>query len=123
MCFVYIYSTLYSWSCAEKSYCLLCLSYPQATFASKIEKSNGDLSVTREIDGGLETIKVKVPAVLTSDLRLNEPRYATLPNIMVGFKSIHVCISHISSYYFEVEIEPLSAKPKFIGINQKNNYI
>jgi electron transfer flavoprotein beta subunit len=58
--------------------------YLQATFASKVEKSNGDLVVTREIDGGLETIKVKTPAVLTADLRLNEPRYATLPNIMVG---------------------------------------
>lgn len=62
------------------------LDWPQATFASKIEKSNGDLSVMREIDGGLETIKVKVPAVLTSDLRLNEPRYATLPNIMKAKK-------------------------------------
>lgn len=56
----------------------------QATFASKVEKTNGDLVVTREIDGGLETIKVKLPAVVTTDLRLNEPRYATLPNIMVG---------------------------------------
>lgn len=56
----------------------------QATFASKIEKNNGDLTVVREIDGGLETIKVKLPTVLTADLRLNEPRYATLPNIMVS---------------------------------------
>lgn len=60
---------------------LLC---SQATFASKVEKTNGELSVTREIDGGLENIKVTIPAVLTADLRLNEPRYATLPNIMVG---------------------------------------
>lgn len=60
--------------------------HQQATFASKVEKSNGDLIVTREIDGGLETIKVKAPAILTADLRLNEPRYATLPNIMVGTK-------------------------------------
>ena len=58
----------------------------QATFASKVEKTNGDLMVTREIDGGLETIKVQIPAVLTADLRLNEPRYATLPNIMVSWK-------------------------------------
>ncbi|XP_061184680.1 electron transfer flavoprotein subunit beta-like [Saccostrea echinata] len=62
------------------------LDWPQAAFASKVEKSNGDLTVTREIDGGLETIKVKVPAVLTADLRLNEPRYATLPNIMKAKK-------------------------------------
>lgn len=58
-------------------------SLSQATFASKVEKENGNLMVTREIDGGLETIKVSLPAVVTSDLRLNEPRYATLPNIMV----------------------------------------
>ncbi|KAK3107795.1 hypothetical protein FSP39_022377 [Pinctada imbricata] len=62
------------------------LDWPQATFASKVEKTNGDLQVIREIDGGLETIKVKVPAVLTADLRLNEPRYATLPNIMKAKK-------------------------------------
>jgi len=62
------------------------LDWPQATFASKVEKTNGDLAVTREIDGGLETIKVKLPAVLTADLRLNEPRYATLPNIMKAKK-------------------------------------
>ncbi|KAK3777183.1 hypothetical protein RRG08_052648 [Elysia crispata] len=62
------------------------LDWPQATFASKIEKANGELTVTREIDGGLETIKVQVPAVLTADLRLNEPRYATLPNIMKAKK-------------------------------------
>lgn len=66
---------------------VLCCWILQATFASKVEKTNGDLTVTREIDGGLETVKVKVPAVLTADLRLNEPRYATLPNIMVGLFS------------------------------------
>ncbi len=59
------------------------LKYPQATFASKIEKNNDNtLNVTREIDGGLETIKVNIPCVITTDLRLNEPRYASLPNIM-----------------------------------------
>ncbi|XP_064609765.1 electron transfer flavoprotein subunit beta-like [Liolophura sinensis] len=62
------------------------LDWPQATFASKVEKNNGGLDVTREVDGGLETIKVKLPAVVTSDLRLNEPRYATLPNIMKAKK-------------------------------------
>ena len=54
----------------------------QATFASKIEKSGDVLHVTREIDGGLETLALKLPAVVTTDLRLNEPRYASLPNIM-----------------------------------------
>lgn len=62
------------------------LDWPQATFASKIEKENDELKVTREVDGGLETIKVKLPAVLSADLRLNEPRYATLPNIMKAKK-------------------------------------
>ena len=59
------------------------LNWPQATFASEITKDNGNLKVTREIDGGVEVIKVKLPAVITADLRLNQPRYATLPNIMV----------------------------------------
>ena len=60
------------------------LDWPQGTFASKVDKSDATLTVTREIDGGLETIKLKLPAVLSADLRLNEPRYATLPNIMVS---------------------------------------
>jgi len=59
---------------------------PQATFASKVEVADGHASVTREVDGGLETIKVKLPAVVTTDLRLNEPRYVTLPNIMKAKK-------------------------------------
>ncbi len=59
------------------------LKFPQATFASKVEKiDSNSFNVTREIDGGLETISVKVPCVITTDLRLNEPRYASLPNIM-----------------------------------------
>lgn len=62
------------------------LDWPQATFASKVEKKDAELHVTREIDGGLENIKVKLPAVLSADLRLNEPRYATLPNIMKAKK-------------------------------------
>jgi len=57
-------------------------SWAQATFASKIELGDGEATVTREIDGGLETLKIKLPAVITTDLRLNEPRYASLPNIM-----------------------------------------
>ena len=60
------------------------LDWPQATFISKLEVTNDSLKVTREVDGGLEGIQVKLPAVVTADLRLNEPRYATLPNIMVG---------------------------------------
>ena len=59
---------------------------PQATFASKIEVADGHASVTREIDGGLETLKIRLPAVITTDLRLNEPRYVTLPNIMKAKK-------------------------------------
>ena len=55
---------------------------PQATFASKVEIDGGKAKVTREIDGGLETLSVSLPAVVTTDLRLNEPRYVTLPNIM-----------------------------------------
>jgi electron transfer flavoprotein beta subunit len=59
---------------------------PQATFASKVEVSGDSANVTREVDGGLETVKVKLPAVVTTDLRLNEPRYVTLPNIMKAKK-------------------------------------
>lgn len=58
------------------------LDWPQATFASKIESNGGELAVTREIDGGLETLALQLPAVVTTDLRLNTPRYAALPNIM-----------------------------------------
>jgi electron transfer flavoprotein beta subunit len=59
---------------------------PQATFASKVEVADGKLKVTREVDGGLETITTTLPAVITTDLRLNEPRYVTLPNIMKAKK-------------------------------------
>ena len=59
---------------------------PQATFASKVEVADGQATVTREIDGGLETVKLTLPAVVTTDLRLNEPRYVTLPNIMKAKK-------------------------------------
>ncbi|MCB1645088.1 MAG: electron transfer flavoprotein subunit beta/FixA family protein [Pseudomonadales bacterium] len=59
---------------------------PQATFASKVEVEGDSATVTREIDGGLETITVKLPAIITTDLRLNEPRYASLPNIMKAKK-------------------------------------
>jgi len=62
------------------------LGWAQGTFTSKIEFTNGSAQVTREIDGGLETDKITLPAVITTDLRLNEPRYATLPNIMKAKK-------------------------------------
>ena len=62
------------------------LGWPQATFASKLVLGEGKATVTREIDGGLETLEISMPAVVTTDLRLNEPRYATLPNIMKAKK-------------------------------------
>jgi electron transfer flavoprotein beta subunit len=62
------------------------LDWPQAAFASKVEVAGGTLTVKREIDGGLETVEAPLPAVVTADLRLNEPRYATLPNIMKAKK-------------------------------------
>ncbi len=62
------------------------LGWPQATFASKIEISGSSAKVTREVDGGLQTLEVALPAVITADLRLNEPRYASLPNIMKAKK-------------------------------------
>jgi electron transfer flavoprotein beta subunit len=58
------------------------LGWGQGTFASKVEVDGESVSVTREVDGGLETVKLKLPAIVTTDLRLNEPRYASLPNIM-----------------------------------------
>ena len=64
------------------------LNWPQATFASKIEIKDKTLVVTREIDEGLETIEVNLPAIVTCDLRLNEPRYASLPNIMKSKKNL-----------------------------------
>ena len=62
------------------------LGWAQGTFASKIAIDGGEISVTREVDGGLQTVKLKMPAIITTDLRLNEPRYASLPNIMKAKK-------------------------------------
>jgi electron transfer flavoprotein beta subunit len=62
------------------------LDWPQATFASKVVIADGEAQVTREVDGGLQTLGVRLPAVITTDLRLNEPRYASLPNIMKAKK-------------------------------------
>jgi len=58
------------------------LGWPQGTFASEVVVADGSVNVTREVDGGLETVKLNLPAIITTDLRLNEPRYASLPNIM-----------------------------------------
>jgi electron transfer flavoprotein beta subunit len=62
------------------------LGWPQGTFAHALEMGEGNAKITREIDGGLQTVEVKLPAVMTTDLRLNEPRYASLPNIMKAKK-------------------------------------
>ena len=62
------------------------LSWPQGTFASKIEIKGERIEVTREVDGGLQTVELHLPAIITTDLRLNEPRYASLPNIMKAKK-------------------------------------
>ena len=80
------------------------MNYPQATFASELKKNeDGTLNVTREVDGGLETIKVKIPCVVTTDLRLNEPRYASLPNIM---KAKQKKIETIESKDLNLDISP-----------------
>jgi electron transfer flavoprotein beta subunit len=62
------------------------LGWPQATFASKVVLEDGKVTVTREVDGGLQTVELKMPAIITADLRLNQPRYASLPNIMKAKK-------------------------------------
>jgi len=64
------------------------LGWPQATFASKLKLGDNKAQVTREVDGGLETVEIRLPAVITTDLRLNEPRYASLPNIMKAKKKL-----------------------------------
>ena len=74
---------------------------PQATFASKVEVTGESSKVTREVDGGLETLEVKLPAVVTTDLRLNEPRYASLPNIMKA-KSKPLAIKSPADYGVDV---------------------
>jgi electron transfer flavoprotein beta subunit len=62
------------------------LGWPQGTFASKVAVEGGKAEVTREVDGGLQTVRLSLPAIVTTDLRLNEPRYASLPNIMKAKK-------------------------------------
>lgn len=79
------------------------LDWPQGTFCSKVTLSGGQVTAVREIDGGLETIKVKIPAVLSTDLRLNVPRYATLPNIM---KAKKVPIKGMTAKELGVDLSP-----------------
>ncbi len=79
------------------------LGWGQGTFASKVEKTDGALNVTREIDGGLQTISIKLPAIVTTDLRLNEPRYASLPNIMKAKKK-PLDVKEVSDY--DVDVSP-----------------
>ncbi|MBN3860011.1 EtfB protein [Neisseriaceae bacterium PsAf] len=79
------------------------INAPQGTFASKVELSDGEVEITREIDGGLETVALKLPAVITTDLRLNEPRYVKLPNIMQAKKKP---LEKIAIEDLGVDIEP-----------------
>jgi electron transfer flavoprotein beta subunit len=79
------------------------LGWGQGTFASKVEMGDGKVSVRREVDGGLETIELKLPAVVTTDLRLNEPRYPTLPNIMKAKKKV---IEEKDAAEFGLDIAP-----------------
>jgi len=78
-------------------------NYPQATFASKVDLQDGSLHVTREVDGGLETLSMPLPAVITTDLRLNEPRYVTLPNIMKAKKKQ---LDHLTPADLGVDVTP-----------------
>jgi electron transfer flavoprotein beta subunit len=87
------------------------LDWPQATFASKIDIANGVATVKREVDGGLETLELKLPAVVTTDLRLNEPRYATLPNIMKAKKKP---METISPATLGVDVTPRLATLKVV---------
>ena len=79
------------------------LGWPQGTFASKVDLADGGVTVTREIDGGLETLSLNLPAIITTDLRLNEPRYASLPNIMKAKKKP---IDSRQASDFGLDIEP-----------------
>jgi electron transfer flavoprotein beta subunit len=79
------------------------LGWPQGTFASEIVPADDQLKVTREVDGGLQTLTLKLPAVVTTDLRLNEPRYASLPNIM---KAKSKPLAEIDPAEFGIDLEP-----------------
>jgi len=77
------------------------LDWPQATFASKVEIAGGKAKVTREVDGGLQTLELDLPAVITADLRLNEPRYASLPNIMKAKKK-ELTVKAVADYGVDI---------------------
>jgi electron transfer flavoprotein alpha/beta subunit len=79
------------------------LGWSQGTFASKVELGDGSAKVTREVDGGLQTVELKLPAIVTTDLRLNQPRYASLPNIMKAKKKP---LDEKSAADFGVEVKP-----------------
>ncbi len=87
------------------------LGWSQATFASKLEVDGSDFKVTREVDGGLQTVKLKGPAIVTTDLRLNEPRYASLPNIMKAKKKP---IADKSASDYGVDLTRASGNPQDI---------
>ena len=102
------------------------LNYPQATFASKVIKEDNAMLVTREIDGGLETLKISLPCIITTDLRLNEPRYASLPNIMKA-KSKPIDIIELKELNLEItnrlEILEVKAPPERGGsVKMLDNY-
>ena len=94
------------------------LDWPQATFASKIEFIEGGLRVTRETDAGLETVRVSLPAVVTADLRLNEPRYASLPSIMKARKKP---IERVAVAELGVAIEPRVQLLRLEGVRSQRN--
>jgi len=97
------------------------MQWPQGAFASKIEINGKDLSVTREIDGGLETLNLKLPCIITTDLRLNEPRYASLPNIMKAKRKeiVELSLSDLGiEYHKRLEILKV-AEPKIRSEGKK----
>ena len=105
------------------------LNWPQATFASKIEVKDNVLEVTREIDEGLETIEVNVPAIVTCDLRLNEPRYASLPNIMkakkkpIDTKDANSLGIDISSRIEQLKVEEPPVRQKGIMVSDVSELV
>jgi electron transfer flavoprotein beta subunit len=79
------------------------LDWPQATFAAEVQIADGEVQVQREVDGGLQTLALKLPAVITTDLRLNEPRYASLPNIMKAKKKP---LEEIAAATLDIDVTP-----------------
>ena len=92
------------------------LGYPQATFASELSISDGKATVTREVDGGLQTVSVNLPAIVTTDLRLNEPRYASLPNIMKA-KSKPLDVMPVAD--FGIDITPRISTLRFLYLRKE----